>query len=140
MKIHLIGVGGAAMGNLAAMLKRSGHKVSGSDHDLYPPMSDRLKEWKIDARPFAPRSVHGKDLIIVGNAISRGNPELEEALRLGLPITSMAAALHDFFLRGKKVIVVAGTHGKTTTTFLTDYLIGEAALGGSEKAKGRAVA
>lgn len=139
MKIHLIGIGGAAMGNLAAMLKQSGHSVSGSDQDLYPPMSDRLREWKIDARAFAASSVRNKDLIIVGNAISRGNVELEEALRLGLPITSMAAALQRFFLAGKKVIVVAGTHGKTTTTFLTDYLIGEAGLKGhgSVAKKGR---
>ena len=144
MKIHLIGVGGAAMGNLAAMLKQSGHRVSGSDQDLYPPMSDRLKEWKIDANPFSANSVKGKDLIIVGNAISRGNVELEAALRLALPITSMAAALEEFFLKGKQTIVVAGTHGKTTTTFLTDYLIGEGLrqagrtldLGGASKKHG----
>ncbi|MBI39868.1 MAG: UDP-N-acetylmuramate--alanine ligase [Leptospiraceae bacterium] len=130
MKVHLIGVGGAAMGNLAAMLKQTGHNVSGSDQDLYPPMSDRLKEWKIDARPFRAASVKNKDLVIVGNAISRGNVELEEALRLGLPITSMAAALQQFFLKGRKVIVVAGTHGKTTTTFLIDYLLSRKALTG----------
>tara|TARA_Y100001937_G_scaffold128844_1_gene208849 strand:- start:2476 stop:4098 length:1623 start_codon:yes stop_codon:yes gene_type:complete len=135
MKIHLIGIGGAAMGNLAAMLKQSGHKVSGSDQDLYPPMSDRLKEWKIDARPFNKSSVKGKDLVIAGNAISRGNVELEETLRLGLPITSMAAALQQFFLKGRKVVVVAGTHGKTTTTFLTDYLLGEAAALASRSAR-----
>ncbi|MBR29792.1 MAG: UDP-N-acetylmuramate--alanine ligase [Spirochaetaceae bacterium] len=127
MKVHLIGVGGAAMGNLAAMLKKTGHKVSGSDQDLYPPMSDRLREWKIDANPFRAASVKNKDLVIVGNAISRGNVELEEALRLGLPITSMASALQQFFLKGRKVIVVAGTHGKTTTSFLTDYLLSQSA-------------
>ena len=139
MKIHLIGVGGAAMGNLAAMLKKTGHRVSGSDLDLYPPMSDRLKDWKINAKPFRASSVKNKDLVIVGNAISRGNAELEEALRLGLPITSMAAALQQFFLKGRKVIVVAGTHGKTTTTFLTDYILGEASPG-KHGVKGKAKA
>jgi len=123
MRIHLIGVGGAAMGNLAAMLKTLGHQVSGSDHELYPPMSDRLREWKIDARPFDERNLAKAELVIVGNAISRGNPEAEAMLNRGLPYLSMPAALQEFFLRDKQVITVAGTHGKTTTTFLIDHLL-----------------
>jgi UDP-N-acetylmuramate: L-alanyl-gamma-D-glutamyl-meso-diaminopimelate ligase len=125
MRIHLIGVGGAAMGNLAAMLQKSGHRVSGSDENLYPPMSHRLKDWKIDARPFDREAVKKKDLVIVGNAISRGNVELEEALARGLQITSMAAAMQEFFLKGRQAIVVAGTHGKTTTSFLIDYILSQ---------------
>lgn len=123
MRIHLTGVGGAAMGNLAAMLKQSGHQVTGSDGKLYPPMSDRLREWKIPVREFNRSNLKGVDLLIVGNAISRGNVEVEEALKKRTQLTSMSAALYDFFLKDKKVIVVAGTHGKTTTTFLIDYIL-----------------
>lgn len=129
MKIHLIGTGGAAMGNLAAMLKQSGHTVTGSDGPLYPPMSDRLKEWKIKVLPFDRKNVQKADLIITGNAISRGNIEVEETLNRNLRMTSMSAAIHDFFLTGRKVIVVAGTHGKTTTTFLIDHILSEAMPG-----------
>lgn len=133
MKIHLIGVGGAAMGNLAAMLKRSGHTVTGSDHALYPPMSDRLKEWKIEAGDFDRKRIASggrakSALYIVGNAISRGNPEVEEALDLGLPLISMSQALYEFFLKGRRVQVVAGTHGKTTTTFLLHHILDRAGL------------
>jgi UDP-N-acetylmuramate: L-alanyl-gamma-D-glutamyl-meso-diaminopimelate ligase len=123
LRIHLIGVGGVAMGNLAAMLRHIGHSVSGSDVPLYPPMSDRLAEWGIEILPFDARNVKGADLCIVGNAISRGNVEVEEILNSGIDYTSMSAALSRFFLKGRRVIVVAGTHGKTTTTFLTDHLI-----------------
>lgn len=123
MNIHLVGVGGVAMGNLAAMLKQSGHTVTGSDHKLYPPMSHRLQEWGIDARPFDPKNVERADLTIIGNAISRGNPEVEEVLNRNLDYTSMSVALSRFFLQGKRVIVVAGTHGKTTTTFLMDHIL-----------------
>ena len=125
MHIHLIGVGGIAMGNLAAMLKSAGHRVSGSDKNLYPPMSDRLREWDIETLPFDAENVKSKDLIIVGNAMSRGNPEVEEMLNLNLNYMSMSQALGEFFLKGKKVIVIAGTHGKTTTTFLTDHLLSQ---------------
>lgn len=111
------------MGNLAAMLKEAGHVVSGSDQNLYPPMSDRLNEWGIDARHYAAENPAGADLVIVGNAISRGNPELEYVLNQRIPYTSMAAALRRFFLEGKRVIVVAGTHGKTTSTFLIDHIL-----------------
>ncbi len=123
MKIHLIGVGGVAMGNLAAMLKSIGHNVTGSDGALYPPMSDRLRDWGIEARPFALSNIGNSDLYIVGNAISRGNVEVEEVLNHNLSYTSMARAISTFFLEGREVIVVAGTHGKTTTTFLMDHIL-----------------
>ncbi len=128
MKIHVTGVGGVAMGNLAAMLKATGHDVTGSDRDLYPPMSDRLKEWKIEARNFEASNVRGKDLCIVGNVISRGNVEVEEFLKAGIPYMSLPQALYEFFLKGRRVVVVAGTHGKTTTTFLTHHILREAGI------------
>jgi UDP-N-acetylmuramate: L-alanyl-gamma-D-glutamyl-meso-diaminopimelate ligase len=123
MKVHVTGVGGVAMGNLAAMLKSLGHQVSGSDRDLYPPMSDRLREWKIDAMPFNAKNVAGADLCIIGNVISRGNVEVEEILNRGLPYMSLPQALYEFFLKGRRVIVAAGTHGKTTTTFLMHHIL-----------------
>ena len=126
MRIHLIGVGGVAMGNLAAMLKELGHEVTGSDQKLYPPMSDRLLAWGIEARPFGEANVGRSDLYVIGNALSRGNPEVERVLSEGLDYVSMPQALAQFVLRGKQVIVVAGTHGKTTTTFLTHHLISRA--------------
>ncbi|RHX96263.1 UDP-N-acetylmuramate--alanine ligase [Leptospira yasudae] len=126
MKIFLIGIGGIAMGNLAYMLKKSGHDVSGSDAGVYPPMSDKLKEWNIPYfEGFKAENIQGQDLIIVGNAISRGNPEVEEMLNSGMNYLSMPAAISEFFLKGKKVIVVAGTHGKTTTTFLIHHILKE---------------
>lgn len=114
------------MGNLAYMLQKSGHEISGSDTGIYPPMSDKLKEWNIPYfEGFKAEKIQGQDLIIVGNAISRGNPEVEEMLNLGLNYLSMPAAISEFFLKGKKVIVVAGTHGKTTTTFLIHHILKE---------------
>lgn len=130
MKIFLIGIGGIAMGNLARMLQVLGHDVSGSDLNLYPPMSDQLEAWGLSPKQgFSAENVHGKDLVIIGNAISRGNPEVEEVLNSGIPYMSMSQALHHFFLKDKKVIVVAGTHGKTTTTFLLHHILKELGLG-----------
>jgi UDP-N-acetylmuramate: L-alanyl-gamma-D-glutamyl-meso-diaminopimelate ligase len=128
MKIHITGVGGVAMGNLAAMLRYIGHDVTGSDRDLYPPMSERLKEWKIEAHNFDSANVKGMDLCIIGNVISRGNPEVEEILNGGIPYMSLPQALYEFFLKGRRVIVAAGTHGKTTTTFLTHYILSQAGI------------
>ena len=133
MRIHMIGVGGVAMGNLAAMLKQSGHAITGSDQALYPPMSDRLLEWGIEAAEFDQKRVvnQGKpqaDLFIVGNVISRGNIEVEEVLNHNLPLTSMSAALYQFFLKDRRVQVIAGTHGKTTTAFLLHHILDQAGL------------
>lgn len=130
MKIFLIGIGGIAMGNLARMLQEIGHEVSGSDQNLYPPMSTQLEEWGLSPKKgFSPENVHDQDLVIIGNAVSRGNPEVEEVLNLGVPYMSMSQALREFFLKDKKVIVVSGTHGKTTTTFLLHYILKELGLG-----------
>lgn len=128
MKVHVTGVGGVAMGNLAAMLKTLGHEVTGSDQNLYPPMSDRLREWRIDAMPFNAKNVRGMDLCIIGNVISRGNVEVEEILNSGLPYMSLPQALYEFFLKGRRVVVVAGTHGKTTTTFLMHHILALAGI------------
>ena len=125
----MIGIGGIAMGNLAFMLKQAGHTVSGSDHKLYPPMSDKLKEWGLKTyEGFSAANLGKPDLVIIGNAISRGNPEVEEVLNRGLDYMSMPQAIGNFFLKKKKVIVIAGTHGKTTTTFLTHHILKQAGL------------
>lgn len=117
------------MGNLAYMLKQLGHEISGSDQNLYPPMSDKLVEWGLSPKiGFAKENVKAADLVIIGNAISRGNPEVEEVLSSGKEYMSMAQAIGHFFLKGKKPIVIAGTHGKTTTTFLVHHLLTQIGL------------
>jgi len=122
--IHLIGICGTAMASLAGMLNERGFRVTGSDAAAYPPMSDFLASLGIpvaqpfDARNLAPRP----DLVVVGNAISRGNAELEDVLDERIPFCSLPQILHDEFLRGKEVLVVAGTHGKTTTTSMLSWI------------------
>jgi UDP-N-acetylmuramate: L-alanyl-gamma-D-glutamyl-meso-diaminopimelate ligase len=124
-RIHLIGVCGTAMATLAAMLKSKGHDVRGSDQNVYPPMSDFLRQQGITTLQGY-RSEHigaDLDLVIVGNAISRGNPELEEVLDRKIRYCSLPEAVRDHFLWGARSIVVAGTHGKTTTTSLAGWLL-----------------
>src|SRR6202045_2485268 len=127
---HLIGICGTAMASLAGMLKQRGFRVTGSDAAAYPPMSDFLQELGIPvAQPFDPRNLEPRpDLIVVGNAISRGNPELEHVLDQRIPFCSLPQLLHDEFLRGKEVLVVAGTHGKTTTTSMLAWIFHTAGL------------
>jgi UDP-N-acetylmuramate: L-alanyl-gamma-D-glutamyl-meso-diaminopimelate ligase len=124
-KIHLIGICGTAMATLAAMLKRKGHDVQGSDQDVYPPMSDFLAAEGIRTLVgYRAEHITGDlDLIVVGNAISRGNPELEEALDRKIRYGSLPEAIREYFLWGSRSIVLAGTHGKTTTTSLTGWLL-----------------
>jgi UDP-N-acetylmuramate: L-alanyl-gamma-D-glutamyl-meso-diaminopimelate ligase len=124
-RIHLIGVCGTAMGTLAAMLKRKGHEVQGSDQDVYPPMSDFLALEGIRTLVgYKPEHITGDlELVVVGNAISRGNPELEEALDRKIRYCSLPEAIREHFLWGARSIVLAGTHGKTTTTSLTGWLL-----------------
>ena len=116
--IHLIGICGTAMASLAGMLHQRGLRVTGSDAAAYPPMSDFLAALGIPvSQPFEERNLQPRpDLVVVGNAISRGNVELENVLDEGIPFCSLPQILHDEFLRGKEVLAVAGTHGKTTTT------------------------
>ena len=122
--IHLIGVCGTAMASLAGMLRAQGHRVTGSDTAAYPPMSDQLREMGIAIlEPYAAANLQPRpDLVVVGNAISRGNPELERVLDERIPMTSMAALIHDEFLQGRERLVVCGTHGKTTTTSMLAWI------------------
>src|ERR1700751_1803257 len=122
--IHLIGICGTAMASLAGMLKQQGHRVTGSDAAAYPPMIHLLCELGIPVRePYAEANLEPRpDLVVVGNAISRGNVELEYVLDQRIPFCSMAAMLHDEFLVGREPLVVAGTHGKTTTTSMLAWI------------------
>ena len=122
--IHLIGICGTAMASLAGMLAERGFRVTGSDAAAYPPMSDFLKSLGIPVlQPFAVHNLNPvPDLVVVGNAISRGNVELEEVLDQRIPFCSLPQLLHDEFLKGKEVLVVAGTHGKTTTTSMLSWI------------------
>src|SRR5499425_415078 len=122
--IHLIGICGTAMASLAGMLKQRGFHVTGSDTAAYPPMSDFLSSLDIPvSQPFAEQNLTPRpDLVVVGNAISRGNVELEHVLDEHIPFCSLPQILHDEFLREKEVIVVAGTHGKTTTTSMLAWI------------------
>jgi UDP-N-acetylmuramate: L-alanyl-gamma-D-glutamyl-meso-diaminopimelate ligase len=128
--IHLIGICGTAMASLAGMLKHRGFRVTGSDAAAYPPMSDFLRELDIPvAQPFAAHNLEPRpDLVVVGNAMSRGNVELEHVLDQRIPFCSLPQLLHDEFLRGKEVLVVAGTHGKTTTTSMLAWIFHSAGL------------
>ena len=128
--IHLIGICGTAMASLAGMLKQRGFHVTGSDAAAYPPMSDFLASLDIPvAQPFGEKNLEPRpDLVIVGNAISRGNVELEHVLDKRIPFQSLPQILHDEFLRPKDVIAIAGTHGKTTTTSMVSWIFHVAGL------------
>jgi len=128
--IHLIGICGTAMASLAGMLQQRGFRVTGSDAASYPPMSDFLASRGIRvAQPFEIHNLQPRpDLVIVGNAISRGNVELEHVLDERIPFCSLPQILHEEFLREKEVIVVAGTHGKTTTTSMLAWIFESAGL------------
>ena len=128
--IHLIGICGTAMASLAGMLKQRGFRVTGSDAAAYPPMSNFLSELAIPvAQPFDARNLEPRPhLVVVGNAISRGNAELEQVLDQRIPFCSLPQLLHDEFLRDKEVLVVAGTHGKTTTTSMLAWIFHTAGL------------
>lgn len=115
---HLIGVSGTAMGSLAGMLKAQGHRVTGSDKAFYPPMGDELRRLGIETRDgySAANLDPAPDVVVIGNATSRGNPEVEAALDRRLRCASMPQVIREQFIRGRHSSVVAGTHGKTTTT------------------------
>jgi UDP-N-acetylmuramate: L-alanyl-gamma-D-glutamyl-meso-diaminopimelate ligase len=123
--IHLIAICGTAMGTLAGMLKARGFHVTGSDQNIYPPMSEMLAQWEIPIlKGFQAENLNPKpDLVIVGNAVSKTNPEVEALLASGIRYLSLPQALSEFFLEEKKSLVVAGTHGKTTTTILLSWIL-----------------
>ncbi len=123
--IHLIAICGMGMGSLAGMLKESGYQVTGSDTDTYPPMSNQLASMGIEVRlGHKPENLRDNpDLVIVGNAVSRDNPEVEVMLERRIKYLSFPQALSQFYLSGKDPLVVAGTHGKTTTASLSAWIL-----------------
>lgn len=122
--IHLSGICGTAMASCAAALKAKGYQVTGSDQGVYPPMSDFLADQGIAIRsPYAEENLaHRPDLVVIGNALSRGNPEVECVLAQKLPYCSLPELLKEVFIRGKRSIVIGGTHGKTTTASLMAWV------------------
>ena len=131
-RVHFIAVGGTGMGSLAGLLKRRGIEVTGSDKALYPPMSLALADWGIEpvvgfdpAHLEAQASTSGRtpDLVVIGNAVRPDNPEAVAAIASGVPYRSFSDALFELAMADKHRIVIAGTHGKTTTTSLTAYLL-----------------
>ncbi|HYR41799.1 MAG TPA: UDP-N-acetylmuramate:L-alanyl-gamma-D-glutamyl-meso-diaminopimelate ligase [Terriglobia bacterium] len=124
--IYLIGICGTAMASLAGMLREKGYSVTGSDSDVYPPMSDFLQQIGIPVyKGFSAENIEKTkpDLVVVGNALSRGNVEVEYVLDSGLRYASMAETVKELFIRGKNSVVVTGTHGKTTTTAMLAWLL-----------------
>ncbi len=117
------------MASLAGLLQLEGHRITGSDKAAYPPMSDLLRELGIPVKePYAAENLDPTpDLVVIGNALSRGNPEVERVLDERIPFTSMAALLKEEFLTGRESLVVAGTHGKTTTTSMLAWIYQTAA-------------
>ncbi len=129
-RVHFLGICGTAMGAVAAAMKRQGWFVSGSDNQAYPPMTDFLASRGIEVfSGFRPDNLPAEDaLIVVGNAISRGNPEVEAVLNRKLNYASLPEVLRAHFLHGRHNIVVSGTHGKTTTTSITAWILEYAGL------------
>ncbi len=124
MHYHLIGICGTAMASLAGMLQARGHKVTGSDQNVYPPMSTQLEALGIEIMQGykAENADLPRDVTIIGNTIMRGNPELEEVLNRKFLYRSQAETVREEFIRGRHSLVVAGTHGKTTTTSLAAWM------------------
>jgi len=129
MRIYLLGIAGTGMGSFAGLLRKAGHEVSGSDENVYPPMSDKLRDWGI--RYFTPYSAGNLnkadiDLAVVGNVIRADNVEAKKVRREGIPQMSFPEALEELFLMTRHPVVVAGTHGKTTTTSLLAQVLAHA--------------
>jgi len=130
MHIHILGICGTFMGGLAAIAREAGHKVTGCDANVYPPMSDQLRALGIELiEGFAADQLALKpDLYVVGNVVTRGNPLVEAMLDAGVPYTSGPQWLADHVLQGRHVLAVAGTHGKTTTTSMLAWILESAGL------------
>ena len=130
MHIHILGICGTFMGSLAQLACAQGHRVTGSDENVYPPMSDQLAAAGIDlVQGYDPAQLSPTpDLVVIGNALSRGNPAVEAVLEQGLAYTSGAQLLADVVLPGRWVLAVAGTHGKTTTSAMLAWILEHAGL------------
>jgi len=123
-QLHISGICGTAMAAVAVLAKESGWRVSGSDAGVYPPMSDYLADIGIEIAPFSEANLTpAPDLTVIGNALSRGNTEVEAVLDSGLSFTSGAQFVGDYILPGRHPVVVAGTHGKTTTASLLAHVL-----------------
>src|SRR2546422_2524976 len=130
MHFHAIGICGTAMASLAGMLQACGHRVTGSDENVYPPMSTMLESLGIAVmQGYSPAHLTPTpDCVIVGNAIPRGNAEVEETLKQKLVYHSQAEVVKEEFIRGRRSLVVAGTHGKTTTTSIAAWVMDQGGL------------
>lgn len=128
MHIHIVGICGTFMGGVAALAKEAGHKVTGCDSNVYPPMSTQLEAQGIELiQGFDPQQTAlDPDLYVIGNVVSRGNPLMEEILNRGLPYTSGPQWIGEHILRDKWVLAVAGTHGKTTTSSMLAWILEDA--------------
>ncbi|WP_375740282.1 UDP-N-acetylmuramate:L-alanyl-gamma-D-glutamyl-meso-diaminopimelate ligase [Pseudomonas boanensis] len=130
MHIHILGICGTFMGSLAVLAKELGHRVTGSDANVYPPMSTQLEAQGIELmQGYDPAQLTpAPDLVVIGNALSRGNPAVEYVLNKGLPYVSGPQWLADHVLQGRWVLAVAGTHGKTTTTSMLAWVLEHAGM------------
>src|SRR5213082_1998538 len=130
MHYHLIGICGTAMASLAGMLQARGHRVTGSDENVYPPMSTMLEALGINVMlGYGPEHLRpAPDCVVIGNALSRGNAEVEETLNRRLVYRSQAEVVKEEFIRGRRSLVVAGTHGKTTTTSIATWVLDRGGL------------
>ena len=125
MKLHILGICGTFMGGVAALAREQGHAVDGSDQNVYPPMSTQLEQLGITlTQGYDPEAISADtDIVVVGNALSRGNAAVEHVLDRGMAYTSGAEWLREHVLPGRTTLAVAGTHGKTTTTSILAYLL-----------------
>jgi UDP-N-acetylmuramate: L-alanyl-gamma-D-glutamyl-meso-diaminopimelate ligase len=126
--IHFIGIGGTAMAAGAAIMKKKGYRITGSDGEIYPPMSTFLSQLNIPIfAGYSASNLDGNpDLVVIGNALSRGNEEVEAVLERKIPYVSLPELLREHFIRGKRSYIVTGTHGKTTTTAILSWIMKEA--------------
>src|SRR5829696_6139322 len=125
-RVYLIGICGTAMASLAGMLRQRGYEVAGSDEHVYPPMSTYLEQLRISVLEGYTKQhleTFHPDLVVIGNAAANTNVEAAATVELDLPYTSMPEAIYHLFIKGKHSVVVAGTHGKTTTTSLMAWLL-----------------
>src|SRR5712691_7748946 len=130
MHIHIVSICGSFMGGIAVLAKQAGHRVTGCDANIYPPMSSQLEEQDLAlTEGFSAGQVElNPDVFVIGNVVTRGNPLIEEILNRGLPYISGPQWLAENILKGKWMLAVAGTHGKTTTASMLAWILEHAGL------------